>query len=94
MESERVKWLTEHMRVTPPDIEGVQYVEIFGLPVGMFRRVPDSPGYWQCQHLTRRGFEEKGPWLAPAEGEHGEHWAVTEIARRIDWDEQDRSEQT
>jgi hypothetical protein len=88
-ESERVKWFQEQARVTPPDADGVQYVEVFGLPIGKFRQPPDT-GNWQYQWLSRDGFVGGWTELRPAQDEHVEHWAVTEIARNIDWDEQDR----
>ncbi len=80
--NDRVTWLTENMRVARPDSEGVSYVEILGLPVGMFRQHPSSPN-WQFQYLTHDGF--KGGWneLAPCEVEHAEHWATVETAHSI-----------
>jgi hypothetical protein len=89
-ETERVKWFQENARVTGPDPEGVRYVEVCGLPVGKFRQRPDTAN-WQYQWLSREGFAGGWTELRPAEGEHVEHWAVTQIAREIDWDEQDRT---
>jgi hypothetical protein len=77
--------------VTPPDENDVRYVEVMGLPVGKFRQHPDTRR-WQFQWLTWDGFE--GAWneLRPTHEEHVEHWAVTEIARNIYWDESDRQD--
>ena len=56
MESERVKWFQETARVAPPDEEGVRYVQVDGLPVGMLRQVPGFGGRWEYQWLSREGF--------------------------------------
>jgi hypothetical protein len=88
-ESERVRWFQEQASVSETDDEGVRYVEVLGLPIGRFRQHPET-GNWQFQWLSRAGFVGGWSELRPAEGEHVEHWAVTEIARHIDWDEQDR----
>ena len=68
-----------------------------GLPIGKFRQHPETDK-WQYQWLSREGFVGSseglvGSWsqLAPTEDEHVDYWAVTEIARRIDRDERDRS---
>jgi hypothetical protein len=88
-ESERVKWFVEQARVTDPDKDGVRYVEVYGLPIGKFRCDPTS-GRWRYEWLSRDGFRQGIPQLNPAEGEHVELWAVTMIAREIDWNEQER----
>ena len=86
----RVIWLQENMVVSTPDAEGVRYVEISGLPVGMFRQHPDS-GNWQYQYLTREGFEGAWNQLALCDVEHAELWATVEIARSIAADEEKRT---
>jgi hypothetical protein len=88
-ESERVKWLTEEAQVTAPDKDGTRYVEVFGLPIGMFSQDPDS-GRWQYRWLSRDGFRRGHAELNPPQQEHAEYWAVTMIAREIDWNEQER----
>lgn len=87
--SERVTWLRDNARVTRPAKDGTRYVEVYGLPIGKFRQYPYS-GVWQYEWLSRDGFKPGGQWLAPTEGEHAEYWAVTMIAKEVDWEEQER----